>query len=219
MGPDLTSEAWAQMRHDYEHTDRPVEDICDEHGISSGTLRDRVRRWGWRRRRTGIPAEGPPPMPAPYYAYAPPRVLAAPAVDTAAPPLPAATPVAPSEDASEPAACDAGGIAPRLENAIARVLPAIEATVATLGAGPAHPREIERAARVLAALTRTLRELNTLLRERPEPAAIHPDDIPEDIDEFRRRLARRINAFVASRTGGAAEAGSASSSPPQPVAD
>ena len=49
MAPDLTLEAWAQIRYDYEHTDRPVDDICAEHGFSSGTLRDRVRRWEWTR--------------------------------------------------------------------------------------------------------------------------------------------------------------------------
>jgi hypothetical protein len=84
------------------------------------------------------------------------------------------------------------------------VLPAIEATVATLAAGPTHPRELERAARALAALTRTLRELNSLLRQRQVPAADDPaadDDMPEDIDAFRLDLARRIDLFVASRIG------------------
>jgi hypothetical protein len=37
--------AWAAIRHAYEHTDRAVEDICAIHGISSGTLRDRMRRY------------------------------------------------------------------------------------------------------------------------------------------------------------------------------
>ena len=60
-----TSDAWTQIRYDYEHTNRPVEDICAEHGISSGTLRDRVRRWRWTRRRAPIPREGPPAMAAP----------------------------------------------------------------------------------------------------------------------------------------------------------
>ena len=61
--PEPTPEAWAQIRYDYEHTDRPVEDICAEHGITSGTLRDRMRRWRWTRRRPPIPREGPPPVP------------------------------------------------------------------------------------------------------------------------------------------------------------
>ena len=62
MAPTLTGEAWAQIRYDYEHTERPIEDICAEHGISSGTLRDRMRRWGWTRRRPPIPRQGPPPL-------------------------------------------------------------------------------------------------------------------------------------------------------------
>jgi hypothetical protein len=53
---------------------------------------------------------------------------------------------------------------------------------------------------VLAALTRTLRELNTLLRQCPVPAANAIDD-----GEFRLELARRIDASVASQTGGAGE--------------
>ena len=187
MPADLSPEAWAQIRSDYEHTDRPVEEICAEHDISAGTLRNRMRRWGWTRRRPPVPRDGPPAAPAPQ-------------IDHAAPPLPAVPQILPGED--EPAA-----IVPRLQNAVARVLPAIEATVATLSAQPAHPREMERAARVLAALTRTLRELNTLLRQCPVPAA--DDDMPEDIDEFRRNLARRIRLFVASRTGGTGE-------PPEP---
>jgi hypothetical protein len=88
---------------------------------------------------------------------------------------------------------------PSLQQAVARVLPAIEATLARLAAQPAHAREMEQAARTLGALTRTLRELNTLLRENPAPVVVEYDDMPEDLDEFRRQLAYRIEAFVASR--------------------
>ena len=58
--PELTPEAWAQIRYAYEHTSQPIEEICAAHGISSGTLRDRMRRWGWKKRRPPIPREGPP---------------------------------------------------------------------------------------------------------------------------------------------------------------
>ncbi|MBI4366312.1 MAG: hypothetical protein HY543_05790, partial [Deltaproteobacteria bacterium] len=61
--PEPTLEDWAQIRYDYERTDRPIEDICTAHGISSGTLRDRMRRWRWTRRRPPIPRDGPPPLP------------------------------------------------------------------------------------------------------------------------------------------------------------
>jgi hypothetical protein len=47
-----------------------------------------------------------------------------------------------------------------------------------------------------------LRELNGLLSQRQAAAAdAHDDDMPEDIDAFRFDLARRIDAFVAARTG------------------
>jgi transposase-like protein len=40
----LTPETWAQVRDEYEHTEKPVDDICLDHGISPSTLR--VRRRG-----------------------------------------------------------------------------------------------------------------------------------------------------------------------------
>ena len=73
--PEPTSDAWTQIRYDYEHSSRPIVDICAEHGISPNTLRDRVRRWRWNRRRAPIPREGPP-------------AVAAPQSDTAVAPLP-----------------------------------------------------------------------------------------------------------------------------------
>jgi hypothetical protein len=63
--------AWAQICYEYENTDRPVEDICAEHGISSGTLRDRIRRWNLRRRRRPIPRERPPALVIPQLEYRP----------------------------------------------------------------------------------------------------------------------------------------------------
>jgi len=226
MPPEPTSESWAQIRYDYEHTDRPIEDICAANGFSSGTLRDRMRRWGWTRRRPPIPREGPPPAPAPASRQA---VPAFPSVAQAEPGAPSALPfetatmslpAAPQIEiaaglphaANEDLPPDPAAIVPRLQSAVARVLPAIEATVVKLGAGPMQPREMEQTARALASLTRTLRELNGLLSQRQAAATDDPaacDDMPEDIDAFRRDLARRIDAFVASRTGeadGGAEA-------------
>ena len=60
LTPETSSADWAQIRYAYEHTGRPIEEICAAHGISSGTLRDRMRRWGWKKRRPPIPREGPP---------------------------------------------------------------------------------------------------------------------------------------------------------------
>ena len=212
-----TSEAWAQIRYDYEHTERTVEEICAEHGISSGTLRDRMRRWGWTRRRPLVPLEGPPPLPAPQIDA--PSLASACALDGEpaeglheASPHPAASHAlggdppppepAPGRAQARPGweGKDGETMVPRLERAVARVLSAIEATVAKLGSGATHPRELERAARALAALTRTLRELNGLLSQHQASAADDKSDTPkEDIDAFRFRLARQIDALIASR--------------------
>jgi hypothetical protein len=224
--PDITSDAWTQIRYEYEHTDRPIEDICAEHGISSGTLRDRMRRWRWTRRRAPISCEGPPTLPGPERDMAPQAerigVLATPtptrtlplsaggsadAVPRSQGESPAHLPhIAENADTSEPAQSDPASIAERLQGAVVRVLPAIEATVAKLAAGPQRPREMEQTARALGTLMRTLRELNALLSQQPLRAGtgghddMPEDDLPEDMDAFRNELARRIDAFVASRS-------------------
>ncbi len=66
-----------------------------------------------------------------------------------------------------------------------------------------EPAERERDARLLAVLVKTLRELNAIDdSKRGKGAADHQDDEPpRDLDEFRRELARRMDAFVDSRTG------------------
>ena len=48
--PTSSPEARAQIRYDYEHTDRPIEEICAEHGIGSGTLREP----GWSAATSGL---------------------------------------------------------------------------------------------------------------------------------------------------------------------
>jgi hypothetical protein len=205
--PSPTPEAWAEIRYAYEHTRRPVEDICFAHGITPNTLRRRLRRWGWRMRQPPIPDDGPPRLAMPTAA-----------VEPVVPPTPTLSPqgggaqaesaalVAIHTNPDLPADPEAGAalIAERLEGALARVLPAIETTLVRLTASP-HPRETEQAARTLGVLMRTLRELNTLtgryaphgdMDETTDEDTHHDDAPPKDIDEFRFELARRINAFV-----------------------
>jgi len=196
--PEPSPDAWAQIRYDYEHTDRPLEDICVEHGFTANTLRHRARKWGWRMRRPRIPVEGPPPLPAPV--------------------TPAVNDAEPSPHIVDPATESSVPIGERLHGAVARVLPAIETTLATLSAGPIRPREMETAARALGSLMRTLRELNALLSQHKDEAphrsveelrasvlkklqsivAKRDDDPPpENMDEFRNEMARRIRDVVA----------------------
>jgi hypothetical protein len=164
-------------------TRRSIEDICLAHGTSPNTLRRRVKAWGWRMRR--------PPMdqgPA--------------ALMLALPHSPSKTGVnallpgeanggEPSPHIAEPP--DPRPIGERLQAAVARVLPAIEATLARLAAGPISPREMEFAARTIGLLTRTLRELNGLLAQHK---ALEPK---MNVEELRRSLARKLEAIIAER--------------------
>ena len=79
---------------------------------------------------------------------------------------------------------------------VERQLSAIDRILAELPA--AHASEPERSARTIASVSRTLKEL-LRMRAQTAPSASNDDNtMPTDIDEFRRDLARRIEAFVAS---------------------
>ena len=162
--PEPTPEAWAQIRHDYEHTDRPLAHICAEHDITIPMLRYRMKRWEWRRRKPLIPREGPPAVAMTQdarLASLPPTPYAGEAVTPRTRPPFAACfggrPAPPGEGE------EATSIVPRLQSAVARMLPAIEATIARLAEGPHRPRDMEQAGRALSSLIRALRELNALL--------------------------------------------------------
>ncbi len=68
-----------------------------------------------------------------------------------------------------------------------------------------RPSERESDTRSLAVLVKTVRELAALDEVRDahnnSTDVIDDDPIPQDIDEFRRELARRMDAFVVARTG------------------
>jgi hypothetical protein len=194
-----TPEESRLIRRKYEHGHDTVAVIARDHHMSVGTLQNRVTAGHWRRRRPPIPREDPLPIDgaAPLLLAAPQDVSLAPMHADTAPPLPIA-PDAASPGENLPGDPDTP-TALRLQGAVARVLAAIEAIVAKIGAG--RTAESDRSARALAALTRTLRELNTLQGQYEEPAA--DDDSPADIDEVRLSLVRKIDALVAARGGGA----------------
>ena len=96
-------------------------------------------------------------------------------------------------------------IAQRIMTTVEREMDAIERILQTIT--PADPLEAEHGARTLASLSRTLRDIAALNRpdeETPHDDTDDDDDpVPDDIDEFRNELARRIEALIAS--GGAGE--------------
>ena len=76
--------------------------------------------------------------------------------------------------------------------------------------GAQDPDERERDARVLATTVKTLRELRALDAAQAEQEPSPPDEHgPNNLDDFRRDLARKIEAIVAGRSAPAAgDAGS-----------
>ena len=230
--PEPTPEAWAQIRHDYEHTDRPLAHICAEHEITTPMLRYRMKRWEWVRRKPLIPRDGPPPVamtpPADTFLHPPlqkgvharlyekegegrrferqrepagwgeanefpdhPTPLRLADASRSDPPPPGEGKEAPADPAS---------IVPRLQSAIARLLPAIEATIARLAEGPQRPRDMEQASRALSSLIRALRELNALLSQyqaQARDAAERAESAkPHDMEALRHELSRRLMAII-----------------------
>jgi hypothetical protein len=226
MAPEPTPEAWAQIRHAYENTDKPIVEICFEHEITAPMLRYRVKCWDWRRRKPFVPRHGPPPVEVaspPEEALFSPLPLPSPGgggsanaegmsrggvsfvSETFTPPRSqdARDPPPPGEregsQQARPACEGEGKIVPRLQAAVARILPAIEATIARLASGELNSRDLEKTGRTLATLTRTLRELNALLVQQDAPLQPDDDPVPKDMDEFRYELARRIRGFIEAR--------------------
>ena len=172
-----STELLANGRHRFEQTDEPVAAIAADFRIHPGSLRRLAHRLGWIR-------FGMAPKQLPVTA----RLLeqAGELVTT---------------HADVPASIDVETIA-RIERQVLREIADIEAARAQLRGQPRPMREAESTARALTTLTDTLQKLQRL--RLPLAAAGQgrsmDDDLPEDIDEFRLDLARRIDAFVESRT-------------------
>jgi hypothetical protein len=99
----------------------------------------------------------------------------------------------------------ASSLISRLRAAVDNELTAVETMRAQLKSVPQSAEDAERTARTLMNLTNTLERLHRLQAGTPQPTGPQAqkdsyDDRPADLDDFRRDLARRIDAFVASRT-------------------
>lgn len=70
--------------------------------------------------------------------------------------------------------------------------------------GAADSAEAERSARTLASLARALKEVMRLAAPEQASDPDEDDPVPRDLDEFRRELARRIEALAAEAEGQAA---------------
>ncbi|TMI99407.1 MAG: hypothetical protein E6G97_22705 [Alphaproteobacteria bacterium] len=169
----ISPEQMAEGRRLYEQTRMPVADIAAMMGIGARTFFTRVRQWGWRRRMSRIPLTDSPRTPADA-APAPPS----PSFDAVATPK---TTVA---------------LAERIERLVERELTAIESVIVRHGLDNEHTEQVERSARVLASLARTLQEVKRL----DATDARRKDDNdrgPDDPDVFFQGLLRRLEEFAA----------------------
>lgn len=193
-GRSVSPEALEEARRLYERTNVPVQQVADLLGISKSTFNLRRQRWGWTPRMARIPGAPAPRADLPLQdlqelimddppAAGPPPVTGA--VGAAAP--------------AEAAPASRGELINRLVRRIEREIAALERLVALAGlAVAARPEasqaDSERAARTLAILVRSLRELAALDREQPDGS---DDDADRDADAFRRELGRTLERVLA----------------------
>jgi hypothetical protein len=175
----IDREKIAEARQLYEHTLVPVDDIAALLGISRRTLTARVPEWEWKPRKTGAREISK---------------IRSPAVKGEKPKL--VREAKPRKGAGEPPRAPAERVAliERLQKVVEREIDAVEQVLTTLGASDRN--ETEGAARTLASLARTLRELAQL--DTAPPAETNNDySSVRDLDEFRRDLSRRLDRIVA----------------------
>lgn len=205
----------AKLRHAYEQTERPLRLMAKDFLIGQRTLYRIAHREGWTRMPRGLPPamrmleEASALLSAPNDACANPVLPSGEDPPPRSPSLSLSRSTLPRErereetalaEKGEPQAATASA-AERIAELVQKELAAAEVMRAQLRAGDCAPIDAERMARTLSTLTQTLQTLQRL--RAGETRRSNDDDIPRDINEFRRELARRIDAFVASRTGGA----------------
>lgn len=173
-----TPEAIAHARHLYENTAMPVADIAKILEIGQCTLYKRKAEWGWR-----------------------PRNLKLAELDDAAK---ANVPLKELSEIAEPAKkiVEKISLLDRVRSAVENEIIKIDDVLQRVESVHLRSTDAERAARTLAMLVRTLRELTAL--EKPADAKVGEEDKREasdefrDLDEFRSSLAERLDRLRAS---------------------
>ena len=211
-----TPELEESVVHDYVHTNKSTPQIAADHRISERDV-TRIRHAHGIPTRRSRARELPETMrevdrlTKQLMAAAPPAATvdvgrntrgAAEhiAPDTANPTPPALDGPAPSivPPLSGEAEHDLHALIARVIRLVERELAAEEVTRADLGLHPRTSTELERCARIVASMTRSLRDLLRLHAAlAPEQSPLN-HDLPEDADDTRDELARRIEALLAS---------------------
>lgn len=172
-----TPEALAHARHLYEDTGMPVADVAKYLDISQTTFYNRNKKWGWRpRNRKLAELDDAAKANVPLQEI---REIAAPAVKTV----------------------EKISLLARVRSAVENEIVKIDDVLQRVESAHLRSSDAERAARTLATLVRTLKELTAL--EKPdtktgEEAKTQESDEFRDLDEFRRSLAERLDRLRAS---------------------
>jgi hypothetical protein len=167
--------------------------IAADFGVHRRTLDKLLKHWGWKLRKYRPPRDLPPALRL--------HVEADRAIESEMEADLGQTKLPPKETGGRSAA--ELSVAERLERAVEKELATVEITRAQLGSLSQRSADAERTARTLQTLTETLFKVRRLRAPEPQFTSCDDyDDMPGDIDEFRRTLALRIETFVRSRTDG-----------------
>ena len=112
--------------------------------------------------------------------------------------IPREDPARTSDEGAPGEASKAAAMAARIERLVEHELSAIETIIARDGPDDERTEKVERSARVLASLSRTLQEVKRL-DTRETRRKEDNDRGPADDDEFIRSLVRRIDEVIARR--------------------
>jgi len=172
----LPPEKIAEVRKLYEGTDVTVRDLASICGLGTTTFMRRVKLWGWKRRRLRL-NDYDDAAKAEVDSI---REVAAPAI----------------------AVAESETLIDRVRSAVEREIVAIAAVLSRVEGARLRSADAERAARTLATLVKTLREVAALQRdEKPEDEKGEgSEDEFRDIEEFRAELAERLDRLRRSRS-------------------
>jgi hypothetical protein len=208
-----TPEFLAEARRRVERTPESMTSIAGKFGMHHSVLSRLIKSQRWVRPEGSLRRRGLSPVMR-LAAAADALVMASAGEAPHPDPLAAGGEKGRTESAA-PAAQDLAAI-DRLEQAVLRELATVETMRASLGKEPLRPMDAERTARTLSVLAETLSKLRRQrLAAAPQAGSDHDNDMPADIDAFRLDLARRIEAFLASRP----DEGDAGADAARPVAE
>lgn len=188
----FSPELEAHARYLFEETNATLADIGFVLGIHKTTVPDVARRLRWRK-RVQPPRDFSPVTRILLEAQALEREEQAPVQAVPADGITTSSAQAEDDD-HKPAH---GDLVTRLQRAVLNELATVELLRQRLKNEPRAGADAERTARTLSTLTHTLQALQRLQCAVPNNGSDY--DMPADIDEFRRTLARRIEEMVASR--------------------